>query len=93
MQEQIEQLTKKIEELQRQIAVLSVANVVEWQDRQTDSGIQLTAGPTTVPRRGTVMTTLMAQGQDGKPLIALVVKRDDGVFLVLPADQTKPVTA
>ena len=47
-----------------------------WQEKKTDSGIQLASGPTTIECAGEVMGVIPGQDQSGKPLLLYVVRRD-----------------
>ena len=50
---------------------------IAWQEKTTDSGIQIAGGPTTIECKGEILGCLPGQDQQGRPLILYIVKRDD----------------
>ena len=87
----IQSLTEKVEKLQKSLELISNGMAVEWDDKTTDSGIQLMGGPTTVSRKGVILSTFLAPDQKTQTVqIMLFCRRDDGEFVVLPPQAVKP---
>jgi hypothetical protein len=64
--------------------------IVEWQEKVTESGIEIAGGPTTVARRGFVISSNafpipQGPGQMGF-VVVLVVGRNDGKIVVVNAE-------
>jgi hypothetical protein len=82
----IDELSKKLDDLTA-LVKMSVKRV-SWEEKRTDSGIELVGGPTTVTHVGTVVSTTMLQSQQGMA-IAYIILDDNGKFAVLSPEMTK----
>lgn len=82
------ELSNKIDELRKEVAELKKKPSgirVSWQDKVSESGIQLTGGNTTIPRFGTVCSAVAIPVGPNQIGTIFLVKRD-GDNVVLPLE-------
>jgi hypothetical protein len=78
-------MEKSFEELNQYIKV----HRVQWEDKVTETGIQLSGGATVV-RRGTVLSTIVIPFGPDSAGPAFVIKRDgDAVVAIVPVPACK----
>lgn len=78
LMERLDLLEKKIE------------NRVSWEDKVSESGIQIAGGPTTVTRYGRMLSTIPLQNGPTSLAIMAVIRRDyDGQISVVDMSQLK----
>jgi len=83
-----ENLESRLDRIEKTLAL--ALRKVEWEDKQSESGIQLAGGPTTVTRYGHIMTATILQTSPTQASIMLLIQEDvGGKFYVLAPDQVK----
>ena len=86
---ELTQILNKLNDLEQKIDLLykKPAGVpLTWNDTQSDSGIQISGGPTTIPRSGTLLAAIPLPIGPGQIAISYVVRRDgDGQVMILDA--------
>ena len=87
----IETLQAKIDELQRSIEELRSKQriKVRFQVKKTDSGIELSGGPTTIEKTGTLIgTAIVPSPQQNAMMLGAVVVDENGVAGVVGPIET-----
>lgn len=86
---ELAKILNKLNELEQKIDFLTKRPsgvALTWNDTQSDSGIQISGGPTTIPRSGVLLAAIPLPIGPGQIAISYVVRRDgDGQVLVLDA--------
>ena len=62
---------------------------VSWEDKKTDSDIQIVGGPTTITKNGTVASIMMLMTDQGPVPAAVIAGDDKGWHIVAPFDRCK----
>lgn len=82
----LEEINKRLELLEKKPAGLRVS----WEDKVTESGIQLTGGSTTISRTGVICGVFMVPVSANQLAPVFVTKRDgDNVIVPLEAGNAK----
>jgi hypothetical protein len=89
-----DQVKKELVQLRAEVAELKKQSVlrVSWEDKQTDSGIKIEGGPTTIRRTGVVVGSTAVPVGPQSLAILFVVKRDgDNEMLTLGPKDCKVI--
>ena len=64
---------------------------VSWQDKKTESGIEITGGSTTVSRFGTIASAILlpVPSKPGSMSLCALIAGDDKLFYTIPLDFLK----
>ena len=84
--DKLEEISKRLELLEKKPAGIRVS----WEDKVTDSGIQLTGGSTTITRTGVICGVFMVPVAANQLAPVFVTKRDgDNVIIPLEAGNAR----
>lgn len=86
--DKLTEIEKRLESIET--ALKNANKRFSWEEKVTESGIQLAGGPTTVVKTGTLIAAAPIPVGPGQISLAFVLSDDAGKIYVIPAEAVKP---